>query len=149
NMKTIKKLIGAAFATVILGMSTITANAACVSTAGYWASHPGAWCVQTIQIGCEVYTPDQAIAVMQQSTSGDKTYSLAAQLIGAKLNLNCAGANSNCVALAIANADAWLCQHPVGSGVESKSPAWKQITSTYDTLTLYNEGRLCAPKCRS
>ena len=149
-MKTIKKLTSAAFAAVILGMSTITANAAfCTSTAGYWASHPDAWCVQTIQIGCQVYTKAQAIAIMQQSTSSDKTYSLAAQLIAAKLNVNCAGTNSSCVASAISSADAWLCQHPVGSNVSSNSPEWKQITSTYNTLTSYNEGHLCVPKCTS
>ena len=105
--------------------------------------------MQTIQLGCVVYTKAQAIAIMQQSTSSDKTYSLAAQLIAAKLNVNCVGANSSCVASAISSADVWLCQHPVGSNVDSKSPAWKQINSTYNTLTDYNEGRLCAPKCRS
>src|SRR5882724_10807009 len=147
-MKTINKLTSAAFAVVILGMSTITANAAfCTSTAGYWANH--AWCVPTIQIGCQVYTQAEAIAIINNSTSGDKTYSLAAQLIAAKLNVYCAGADSSCVASAISSADVWLCQHPVGSNVDSKSPAWKQINSTYNTLTDYNEGRLCAPKCRS
>ena len=149
-MKTIKKLTSAAFAVVILGMSTITANAAfCTSTAGYWANHPDAWCVQTIQIGCLSYTQDQAIAIMQQSTSGDMTYPLAAQLIAAKLNVNCVHSNSSCVASAISSADAWLCQHPVGSNVDAHSPEWKQITPTYATLVSYNEGHLCAPKCRS
>ena len=149
-MKTIMKLTSAAFAIVILGMSTITANAAfCTSTAGYWANHPDAWCVQTIRLGCLTYTQAQAIALIQNSTSGDKTYSLAAQLIAAKLNINCAGTNSSCVASAISSADAWLCDHPVGSNVDSNSAAWKQVKAAYNTLTDYNEGRLCAPKCRS
>ena len=86
---------------------------------------------------------------MQQSTSNDMTYPLAAQLIAAKLNVNCVGANSSCVASAISSADAWLCQHPVGSNVSADSPAWKQISSTYNTLTSYNEGQLCAPHCNS
>src|SRR5439155_11770603 len=68
--------------------ATATATpTACVSTSGYWGSH--AWCVQTIQLGCQVYTQAQGIAIIQNSTSGDKTYSLAAQLIAAKLNINC------------------------------------------------------------
>jgi hypothetical protein len=136
---------------MLLTLGAVPARAAtpCVATAGYWASHPDAWCVPTLQLGCLVYTEDQAIAFIQNPTSGDKTYSLAAQLIAAKLNLTCAGANSNCVALAISSADAWLCLHPVGSGVTSNSPAWKQINAAYNTLTDYNEGRLCAPKCRS
>jgi hypothetical protein len=131
-------------------MSTIIANAAlCTSTAGYWASHPDAWCVQTIQLGCLEYSQAQAIAIMQQPTSGDKTYALAAQVIAAKLNVYCAGANSSCVASAISAADVWLCQHPVGSNVDSNSAAWKQVKAAYNTLVDYNEGRLCAPKCRS
>jgi hypothetical protein len=146
-MKTIKKLTSAAFAVVILSVSTITANAACTSTAGYWANH--AWCEQFISLGGHTYTRAEAIAIINNSTSGDKTYSLAAQLIGAKLNTDCGGADSTCVELAITAADAWLILHPVGSGVTSRSAAWKQITSTYDTLTSYNEGHLCVPKCRS
>lgn len=148
-MKTMTKLISAACAAVILSMSTITANAGCVSTAGYWASHPEAWCAQTIQIGAATYTQTQAIAIMQQSTSGDKTFSLAAQLIAAKLNVLCAGADSTCVSAAMSAADTWLGSHPVGSGVTSNSKDWKAISPTNDTLTLYNEGRLCVPKCRS
>jgi len=105
--------------------------------------------MQTIQLGCVVYTKAQAIAIMQQSTSGDMTYPLAAQLIAAKLNVNCVGSNSSCVASAISSADAWLCQHPVGSNVSSKSSAWTQITPTYNTLVSYNQGQLCAPKCKS
>jgi hypothetical protein len=77
------------------------------------------------------------------------TYPLAAQLIAAKLNVNCGGANSSCVASAISSADAWLCQHPVGSNVSASSPEWAQISSTYNTLYSYNEGQLCAPHCGS
>jgi hypothetical protein len=51
--------------------------------------------------------------------------------------------------VAIAAADAWLILHPVGSGVTSNSAAWKQVKAAYVTLTDYNEGRLCVPKCRS
>src|SRR5262249_23381212 len=124
-MKTIKKLTSAAFAVVLLGMSTITANAACTSTAGYWAHHAG--CVQTISMGGQDYTRDQAIAIINNSTSGDKTYSLAAQLIGAKLNINCGDADSTCVQMAIIAADTWLMTHPIGSGVSANSAAWKEV----------------------
>ena len=146
-MKTIKKLTSAAFAVVIVGMSTVTANAACTSTAGYWANH--AWCVQTISLGGQTYTRDQAIDIINNSTSGDKTYSLAAQLIGVKLNTDCGGADSTCVELAITAADSWLILHAIGSGVTSNSAAWKQVKAAFVTLTDYNEGRLCVPKCRS
>ncbi len=146
-MKTIKKLTGAAFAVGLLGMSAITANAACTSTAGYWANHT--WCVQEISMGGQTYNRAQAIAILNNSTSGDKTYSLAAQLIGAKLNTDCGGADPSCVALAIIAADAWLILHPVGSGVTSNSPAWKEIKAAFVTMSDYNEGHLCVPKCKS
>jgi hypothetical protein len=146
-MKTIKKLTSAAFAVVLLGMSTMTANAACTSTAGYWANH--AWCVPDISLGGQTYTRAQAIAIINNSTSGDKTYSLAAQLIGAKLNISCGGADSTCVQMAIIAADTWLITYPIGSGVSANSAAWKQVKAAFVTLTNYNEGMLCVPKCRS
>ena len=101
--------------------------------------------MQTIKLGCIEYTKAQAIMFMQQSTSKDLTYAMAAQLIAAKLNANCTGANSSCVTSAINDADNWLCQRPVGTNVTASSSAWKQITSVYNTLTQYNEGKLCAP----
>jgi hypothetical protein len=107
-------------------------------------NHPEAWCMQTIKLGCVTYTKAQAIAIMQQSTSKDMTYAMAAQLIAAKLNVNCAGSNSTCVAANINNADNWLCSNPIGSNVKASSPAWQQITPDYNTLVNYNEGKLCA-----
>jgi len=74
---------------------------------------------------------------------------MAAQLIAAKLNVKCSATDSSCVASAINNADAWLCQHPIGSNVTASSSAWQQITSVYNTLVNYNAGKLCGPKCKS
>jgi hypothetical protein len=119
----------------------------CVSGSGYWMNHPEAWCMQTIKVCCQTYTKSQAIASMKQSTSKDMTYALAAQLIAAKLNANCAGANSSCVSSAISNADNFLCVHAVGSKVAASSSAWQGISSTYDTLENYNQGKLCATQC--
>ena len=82
---------------------------------------------------------------MNHATARDRTYQLGAQLAAAKLNVNCAHADSSCVASAIAAADSWLCSHPIGSNVTSKSTAWRQIMSTYNILVNYNEGLLCAP----
>jgi hypothetical protein len=120
----------------------------CVLTQGYWKNHPEAWCVQTIQLGCQAYSTQVAIGIMQQPTAGDMTYALAQQLIAAKLNVNCNfNVDSSCVASAIANADVWLCQHPVGSIVPAKSAAWAAITHDYNVLCSYNQGQLCAPHC--
>jgi hypothetical protein len=82
---------------------------------------------------------------MLHGSNNDVTYRLGAQLAAVKLNTGCRGANSNCVADAIAAADFWLCSHPIGSNVRANSQAWKQIVLTFNTLVDYNEGRLCAP----
>jgi len=98
-------------------------------------------------IGCQTYTVQQAIAIMRHN-SQDKTYLLAQELIAAKLNNLCRGANTSCVAADIAAADAWLCAHPPGSGVSSGS-VWNQIKSTHARLEKFNTGHLCAPSCAS
>jgi hypothetical protein len=116
-----------------------------VGTIGYWMNHPQAWCMLHITLGCQSYTKSEAIAIMRQPVSQDMTYQLAAQLAAAKLNVTCDGTNASCVASAIAAADSWLCSHPVGSNIKANSQAWRQIISSYDTLTNYNEGLLCAP----
>jgi hypothetical protein len=111
---------------------------------GYWANHPEAWCFSSITLGCQSYTEDEAIAIMQNPTRRDRTYQLAAQLAAAKLNVDCNLTDSSCVASAIAVADSWLCSHPIGSNVMANSQAWTEITATYNTLADYNNGRLCA-----
>jgi hypothetical protein len=93
------------------------------------------------------YTRAQAIAIMRHNSSHDKTYTLAQQLIAAKLNIACKGSDSSCIASAIAAADSFLCAHPVGSGVTANSSAWQQIKATNSLLEKYNEGLLCAPSC--
>jgi hypothetical protein len=77
----------------------------------------------------------------------DKTYSLAKNLIAAKLNIACQQTESSCITSAIAAADTWLCAHPIGSGVLANSGAWRQINQVNTLLEKYNAGRLCAPSC--
>jgi hypothetical protein len=80
-------------------------------------------------------------------SSQDKTYLVAQELIAAKLNVNCRNTNASCIASQIAAADAWLCDHPIGSGVGGGSSAWNQIKAVHALLEKYNTGRLCAPSC--
>ena len=102
--------------------------------------------MQTITIGCQTFTKAQAIEIMKQSTSTDMSYQMAAHLIAAKLNIGCAGSNSSCVASAITAGDNWMCNgHPVGSKVKASSSDWQSISSTFNTLVKYNEGKACAP----
>jgi hypothetical protein len=110
---------------------------------GYWANHPLAWCSDITL--CQSYSEAQIIAIMKNPTKGDMTYQLAAQLAAAKLNVQCNLTDSSCVAGAIAAAEDWLCDNPIGSNVTAKSQVWKDITPTYNTLANYNNGLLCAP----
>jgi hypothetical protein len=126
-------------------MNTPVGN--CLLSPGSWISQPDAWCMETIQIGCLTYGQAQAISIMRHNSSHDKTYSLAQQLVAAKLNVACKHSSTSCVASPIAAADSWLCAHPVGSGVTANSSAWRQIKATYNLLVNYNAGQLCAPSC--
>ena len=127
----------------------VAPQSACVLGSGYWQNHSAAWCVNSVQLGCTSYSKTQAISVMRQSSSQDKTYTMAQQLIAAKLNIACRQTYSGCVSSAIAAADTWLCAHPVGSGVRASSAAWQSITASYDAIASFNNGTLCAPICTS
>ena len=98
-------------------------------------------------LGCQTYTKAEAIAIMRHNSAHDKTYTLAFQLIAAKLNIACNSSDSSCIASAIIAADNFLCEHPVGSGVTANSAAWQSIKATYSLIAKYNEGLLCAPSC--
>ena len=115
-----------------------------VRTQGYWKNHPGAWPIESIDLGGVTLSMAEAISVMQGAPAGDKTYNLAEQLIAAKLNVE-VGNESSCVSQAIADAEDFLAEHAIGSGVSARSAAWKGIASAFETLVKYNEGRLCAP----
>jgi hypothetical protein len=113
-------------------------------TPGYWKNHPEAWPVDNIIIGGVTLTRDHAIAVMNTSGKGDKTYDLFAQLVAAKLNV-AIGNQPSCISADIQAADVWLAQHPLGSKVKANSPAWQAISASFTRLDDYNNGRLCAP----
>jgi len=116
-------------------------------TPGYWKNHPDAWPVEEITIGGETsYTRDEAIDLMQRPVKGDKTYTMFKALVAAKLNV-LIGNESGCVDSVISDADAWMAENPVGSGVKAggkKSP-WRVGEPLYETLDAYNNGELCAP----
>lgn len=113
-------------------------------TQGYWRNHPDAWPVTSLTVGSVTYTKAQAITVLKQPIRGDQTYSLAHQLIAAKLNV-ANGSDSSCISATIADADAFFVAHPVGSGVSGGSAAWMVGEPLKSRLDDYNNGKLCAP----
>jgi hypothetical protein len=110
-------------------------------TPGYWKNHTEVW--SGVTIGGVWYSSADASALMGK-VSKDKTVSLFSQLVAAKLNVSI-GNESSCIDGRIAQADAWLTTHPVGSGVAASSAAWQQIAAAHKDLDDYNNGRLCAP----
>jgi hypothetical protein len=113
-------------------------------TIGYWKNHPEAWPVQSITLGNVTYTKTQAISILGQASSGDKSIDLAKQLIAAKLNVIIDN-DSSCIASTITSADNWLRQYPVGSNVGGSSTAWQTGGPLHTMLDNYNNGNLCAP----
>ena len=116
-----------------------------VGSPGYWKNHPEAWPVSSITLGGVTYSQADAIAIMETSVRGDKTYTLFNALIAAKLNVligNC----SCCIADTIDDADDWLESNPLGTYVAGSSPAWQcPGEKLYLCLDAYNNGLLCAP----
>jgi hypothetical protein len=133
-------------------------------TPGYWKTHPEAWptdCPDVtyidpddgelyIWIGGVAISQEEAIAWMEASTKKDKTLNLFEHLVAAKLNTcvmlpDGTGNAVYCIEDVIVEADSWMAIHPVGTGVRANSLDWKQISSQFDMLVDYNEGKLCAP----
>jgi hypothetical protein len=113
-------------------------------TPGYWKNHLDAWPVDEIVIGGITYTKAEAIEWMETPVKGDKTLTMFPQLVSAVLNVTI-GNPSSCIADTIADAQAWMTSHPVGSGVKANSDAWDVGGPLAWMLDQYNNGNLCAP----
>jgi hypothetical protein len=113
-------------------------------TPGFWKNHPEAWPAEGITVGGVVYSKDVAISWLN-AVSKDKTTTMFASLVSAKLNVQI-GNDSSCVSSTIAQADQWMQTHgPVGSGVHASSLAWKLGEPLHRLMDNYNNGMLCAP----
>jgi hypothetical protein len=115
-------------------------------TPGYWKNHPEAWPVEEITIGGVPYTKDDAIGIMNTPEKGDKTYTMFRALVAAKLNVLIDNDDS-CIKDTIHDADAWMAENPVGSGVKAggNDSPWRDGEPLYEKLDDYNNGLLCAP----
>jgi hypothetical protein len=109
-------VVGPSLALVNPGQTSaiVNAQANCTLTQGFWKNHGNSWPVEQLLLGGTTYTKAQAIAILRTPPRGDATYILIHQLIAAKVNV-ASGADPTAVATVIANADAWLSAHPLGS----------------------------------
>jgi hypothetical protein len=126
------------------GFYTPPATQPGTGTPGYWKNHPEAWPVQSITVGNQTFTMDEAIALLAMSTK-DRTITMFSSLVPAKLNV-LIGNDGSCVATTIDAADDWLKHYPVGSNVAGSSYAWKIGEPLHRQLDNYNNGMLCAPE---
>jgi hypothetical protein len=86
----------------------------CTLTQGFWKNHEDAWPVEELLLGNVTYTKAEVLEILGTPPRGDATYILVHQLIAAKLNV-AAGADPAAVETGLADADAWLAEHPLGS----------------------------------
>jgi hypothetical protein len=106
-------------------------------TIGYWKNHLEDWPVTSLTIGGVTYNQIQLLGILRNANSKDATYMLAAQLVGAKLNV-ANGADSSSIATTIANADAFLTSHPLGSNPRNADRDY--ALDLKDALDSFNNG---------
>jgi hypothetical protein len=112
-------------------------------TPGYWKNHPEAWPVETIIMGGVSYSKGDAIKMMGK-VSKDKSVTLFSSLLAAKLNL-LNGTTPDCIADIVDEAEIWLSQNPIGSGVTGASAKWATGEPLHKRMDAYNNGLDCAP----
>ena len=117
----------------------------CTYTIGYWKNHPDDWPLEQVAIGGVMYSKADAIKkILKARPRGDATIILARQLLAALLN-EAAGADTREVLVAMAQADAWLVAHPLGSdpGGDSRCLALELAKLLDD----FNNGRIGPGHC--
>jgi hypothetical protein len=114
-----------------------------VGSPGYWHK-PSRWPVDSIEVGGVTYTKEEAASYMTGGQEGDKTITMFRQVVAAKLNVMI-GNDDSCIADTLEDADNWMADYPLGSGVEASSEAWTEGEPLKNALDDYNNGRLCAP----
>ena len=109
----------------------------CPHGSGYWKNHPAEWPVLSLDLGDDHLDQVALIDILKTPVRGDATRILARPLIAAKLNM--AGGAGDDIADVIADADAYLTDHPVGSNPRQGD---RKIAFTFmDELGQYNSAR--------
>jgi hypothetical protein len=108
--------------------------------------------ITEVEIGGIIYTRHETIELLKSPVKGDKTITMIKAFLAAKLN-QMHGCEDECIADTIAEADAWMALHPIGSEVKASSDAWQCGCGKeggeclHCRLDAYNNGELCAPGC--
>ena len=108
----------------------------CSRGPGYWKNHPADWPVPALDLGGSNLDQSALLDILGTPARGDATVILARALIAAKLNM-AAGAGEG-IAAVVADADAYLATHPVGS--DPAKPDRMTALSFLEALGEYNSG---------
>lgn len=117
----------------------------CTYTQGYWKTHPEAWPVTELTLGGVLYNQAELLDIFNTPVKGDKTISLAHQLIAAKLNIANA-ADPTVLGTTVADADAWLANN---GGVGSGEKNWNGGEGLKNMLDDFNNGIIGSGHCDS
>ena len=119
----------------------------CPLTPGYWKNHPNDWPLGSMTLGDQTYTRVEALALLDMSTTGDASITLANQLIAVILNI-AIGSDPNPIAGQVSQSHTLLS----GYGIRlpyNVSPSTTEgglMVNTADQLDTYNRGRM-TPHC--
>ena len=116
----------------------------CTYSKDYWSNHPEAWPVESIMIGDDIYSKDQAIEILETKPKGDVTYILIHQLIPTILNIE-NGVDETDIEEARAEAEAWLGGNPLGS--DPKGEVRDSGIELAETLEEFNGGLIGPGLC--
>ena len=87
-------------------------------TIGYWKNHPEVWSFVSLNICGSSMDQEELIGVLSTQVRGDKTISMAHQLIASSLNA-IAGSSCPTVDQLIVDSEAWLCSRGgIGAGLK-------------------------------
>lgn len=140
-------MVGAGGLGAFATSGTAAATIACPRTPGYWKNHTD-WACNFLILGGVRYEKEEVIELLGMPPKGDKSIILGKHLAATKLNI-CHGPGSEpaktefmgCVRTWRNQADGWLGDHPIGSGVRK----WDGGEEIKDMLDRYNNGRLSCP----
>jgi len=124
----------------------------CTLTQGYWKNHPNAWPVDSLQIGGETYSKDEALVLLKTSVSGDGSLILAHQMIAAMLNVfSGASADMDTVEVLV-DAENWMLANKDADGrlpygIDSGTAAHEEAAALADALASFNEGGVGPGHC--
>ena len=111
----------------------------------FYRANPQVWFQTEFTAGNDTFDQNQTQGFLTGSAGGDQSIILFREFVAAQLTI-AKGVDGSCATDALAVADAWFVDQPVGSGVPLGDPSIDQaLIDAFLVLQGYNDGDLCAP----